>query len=324
MSDSKPLAPPRLFPEKRTLLSTEVLSLETTTQGAIVRSISVRGRLITRDIDPKPTAEGEKGGLFCCPVLFARFPDRTLRFGGSAYTLEYPDDIDAARVDPNRLFPHGYEHFYSWEVEREDSEKVRYVLPWERQPSNFPFPHDSFIQYRIADQRTLEITVGVTAREKPVPAMLTIHPMFRFHITEGDSGPSCSVKLSHKFDYPPEAPQPMSDKAPIELADGGPFASGATLPKNLDHSFLADAISRISWPSGPTLEMEDKTADQVLSIKPLQIWTTGADTRNTFGVEHGGPANIFNLVADKAVPDRWLAVAKPFQSISRVVEYRFL
>jgi galactose mutarotase-like enzyme len=307
--------------EELVMLSNKGFSFTASSRGAILRELSIAGQQITRDLVAGETPAGEKGALFCCPIFFARFPGRRVQFAGHEYIMEYPSTIDTAKADPNNNFIHGFEHYYTWDVVDQSKSHVRFELNANRFPSSFPFPHTSIVEYRLEGERDLVISVGIKDCPKPTPAMLTIHPFFKFYLQSGAAAPEFEANLISKFEYPPNAAEPMANEAPVALENSGPFCSYKALPKDLDHSFISSGYSRIKWPNGLELSMVDETSPEVCPIKPLQVWTTGADSRNAFGIEQGGPANLFNLVANHKVPAEWLPVCNQGQTIMRTVRY---
>ena len=308
--------------EKLVTLSSKHFSLIASSRGAVLRELSINGQRITRDLPAGATPPGEKGALFCCPIFFARFPGRSVQFAGQSYQLEYPSAIDADKADPNKNFIHGFEHYYTWDVVAHDEKHVRFELNADRFPTSFPFPHTSSVEYRLEGEGDLVISVGIKDCKKPTPAMLTIHPFFKFYLNENDPAPEFEAQLLSKFEYPADALEPMATEAPVALQEGGPFLRLKSLAKDLDHSFVSSGSSRIKWPGGIELNMIDETSAEVCPIKPLQIWTTGAEARNAFGIEQGGPANLFNLVENRKVPSNWLPVCSEGQVVTRVVRYR--
>jgi galactose mutarotase-like enzyme len=307
--------------EEFVTISNKHFSLIASSRGAILRELSINGQRITRDLPAGETPAGEKGALFCCPIFFARFPGRSVQFAGENYQLEYPSAINAEKADPNKNFIHGFEHYYTWDILSQDKTHVRYELNVNRFPASFPFPHTSIVEYRLEGESDLVISVGIKDCKNPTPAMLTIHPFFKFYLNQEDAPPEFEAILSSKFDYSVDAVEPMATEAPVALQGGGPFSELKPLPKDLDHSFISSGSSRIKWPGGTELLMTDETRSEVCPIKPLQIWTTGADSRNAFGIEQGGPANLFNLVANKEVSEGWLPVCSQGEEIYRTVRY---
>ena len=77
----------------------------------------------------------------------------------------------------------------------------------------------------------------------------------------------------------------------------------------------------IKWPNEQRSKITDETDPKTCPYNPLQVWTTGADIRNAFGIENGGPGSLFWLVANKKVDEKLLPVVEPGEYKFRRVRY---
>jgi len=306
-------------------LSNDVFSLEATNRGAILRNIYLNKTLITSEVKEEDTKPGTKGGFFAAPIVFSRLVDRVLPFQGKNYLMPYPEDLDADEIDPKQVYIHGIHHYYTWDITKKTKGEIVYELTKDRLPPTYPFPHNSKITYKFEGQ-DLIIEVGVEVPESTTavatPAMLTMHPFFKFQLEENSESPQLKADLKNIFEYEKDAEIPFSFNEPTNFEN--PFSDFKTLPKDLDHSFLAGNTSFIRWPNGLTLKITDETDPKTCPFNPLQVWTTGADTRNAFGVENGGPGNLPWLVANKKVDENLLPVVNPGEYKFRRVRYSLI
>lgn len=306
----------RIQPEEKYILKNSSFEIEATNRGAILRSIKANNIIISSTVDSEETKPGTKGAFFTAPIVFGRLIDRVLQFQGKEYTMQYPSDMDANEVDPNKIYIHGIHHWYTWDVTESNNVKITFELNKNRLEENYPFPHTAYVTYSLENSDLL-IEVGVKNTIRPTPAMLTMHPFFKFRLNEQDSAPKLQVDLKKKFNYDSKATLPLNYDTPVDFEN--PFTRLVELPEDLDHSFLATQDSLIQWPNGLTLKIIDETSNSCCPFFPLQIWTTGAKTRNAFGVENGGPANLFWLVEHKKVPTELLPVINPGEEKSRKI-----
>jgi len=300
----------------KTVLSGSRFVLEVTTQGAVVTALYVDGRNIVRDV-PEDIQLGEKGGFFCCPQIFGRLPNRTLAFNGDKYELKYPAAIVDSNPDVDRLFLHGFEHWLKWEIDINEK-SLEFSLSHEMFDQNFPFPHTSFIRYELLGEgvsEELQMTVGIRDVVVDTPAMLTFHPFFRW-IVDGKS-PSLRANLRSRFENPAGIHIPEEEPCPLRVGDA--YKEFTNLPGDLDHSFISDdGIYEIRW-GDFGIVIQDMTPINICPVKPVILWTSAANERDCFGVEPGGPANLFNLVEKRKVPKSWLPVCKPGREIFRQI-----
>lgn len=313
----------RVRKEEIHLLESENIKLLATNRGAILKSLESKGKPLTRKLKDGETKPGEKGALFCAPIVFGRIKDRNLIFQSQSYTMPYPDDLDAESIDPDHLYIHGIHHYYTYETEKADSTSVSYLLEKSRLPKNYPFPHSCRVSYTLEGNSDLIISVEVFDTEVPTPAMLTVHPFFVYKQDEG-SVIEFKGKLLKRFDYDTSKTLPQPESPPTQLENDGPFSDWTTLDTTLDHSFIsADGVSEIRWGKDLHLLMKDESRS-IKNHYPLQIWTSGGHTRNACGIEQGGPANLFYLVENKIVPAEYLPVVKPGEIKDRTIRYTVL
>lgn len=315
----------RVQDEQITCLSNERFKIIASNRGAILKSISIDNQLITRDIPQGETKPGEKGAFFCAPIVFGRIINRKLPFLGSRFNMPYPDDIDAEEVDPQKIYIHGIHHYYTYDIESCTDSKVSYVLNKNRLPRSYPFPHSCRVEYSLEDNDLL-ISLSVFDTKEETPAMLTLHPFFRYSLSEENKNTlQFKGRLQSRFDYDTSSDLPMPWDPPTPLQNGGPFTEWTSLDTTLDHSFISeDGIIEIRWENGPHLTMIDESPlpDENQRLFPLQIWTSGGHTRNACGIEQGGPANLFELVDKNIVPPSYLTRVHAGQIKTRQVRYK--
>jgi galactose mutarotase-like enzyme len=314
----------RVMKEERYEVRSEDIRIVLSNRGAIARSIAYKNIPITRSLPDEETTPGEKGALFCAPIVFGRILNRTLRFQSKDYIMPYPEDLDAEKIDPDHVYIHGIHHYYTYETEHADTNSVSFILEKSRLPKSYPFPHSARISYRMTNSNELEISVEVFDSLVPTPAMLTVHPFFLYKQPDGETI-QFRGKLIKRFDYDTEGALPQPQTSPTDLEGDGPFTEWTKLDTNLDHSFISkNGISEIRWDNGPHLLMRDEsTLGTPAPHYPLQIWTTGGHTRNACGIEQGGPANLFALIDHGHVPEYYLPVVQPGKSIKRTIRYTF-
>ncbi len=308
----------RILKEEQHTLGSKSITLVSTNRGAILRNLFYNEIPVTRTIEEPETPPGEKGALFCAPLVFGRIHNRTLNFRSKSYLMPYPDDLNAEQIDPHHLYIHGIHHYYTYEIETVTPNSISYLLDKSRLPKNYPFPHSCRVSYAIENDSDLIISVEVFDTDVATPAALTIHPFFLYSQADG-AIIEFKGRLTKRFDYDTNKELPMPESPPTELPDDGPFTEWTPLDTTLDHSFISkDAISEIRWKNALHITMEDQSPR---SHYPLQIWTTGGTTRNACGIEHGGPANLFELVHNSHIPEHYLTVIEPGQSKKRIVRY---
>ena len=175
---------------------------------------------------------GSKGGFFAAPIVFSRLVNRILPFRGENYLMPYPEDMDEAEVDPKQVYIHGIHHYYTWDITKKTKTEIVYELTKDRLPPSYPFPHNSKIIYKF-DGQDLIIEVGVevpiSATAVPTPAMLTMHPFFKFQLEEGDTPPELKANLNSSFEYEKGAEIPFSFNEPTNFDN--PFSDFKVLPK---------------------------------------------------------------------------------------------
>lgn len=312
----------RIKDEQKHLLKNTYFEVQATNRGAILRYIKVNDTLITTqltDIDTKPAS---KGAFFVAPIVFGRLLNRTLTFNNNTFEMPYPADINPEEVDPKKIYIHGIHHYYTWDILSSDTNHIEYILSKGRLDPTYPFPHTTTIRYSLHDTN-LEISVTIKDCIRETPCMLTMHPFFKFYLDENkDRAPRLKADLTSKFEYDPNSEFPLNFNAPISIDN--PFSDFKELSKDFDHSYLAGPHSEILWPNGTHLKISDLTLPDVTPYTPLQIWTTGADSRNAFGVENGGPANLFWLVENKIVNPKMLITVKPDEEKTRKVCYQLM
>ena len=308
----------RIKEEVKSVISNKHFEIEATNRGAILRYIKMKGNFITTALDTPETKLGSKGAFFVAPLVFGRLINRELNFNNKVYQMSYPSDIDESEVDPKKIYIHGIHHWYTWEIESESKEHVSYILDTKSFPENYPFPHKCKISYQLIENSLL-IEVSIFDAKVPTPAMLTMHPFFKFRLNEDDPAPSLKTKLIKKFEYDPNSEFPMNWDSPIETASI--FENLSQLSEDFDHSYLANRESIIRWPNGLQLKITDETSSDTCPYSPLQIWTTGASSRNAFGIENGGPANLFWLVENKKVDPLLLPIVNPGEIKTRRSRY---
>jgi galactose mutarotase-like enzyme len=312
----------RVQDEKRVSLSNDRIRIVASNRGAILRSIHIDGQQITRTLPDKETSPGEKAALVCTPIIFGRIENRKITFQGKEYEMPYPEDLNPDEIDPSKTYIHGIHHYYTYDIEQTHDNKITFILNKNRLPRHYPFPHTTRITYAL-DGNDLLISVEVFDTNVPTPALLTVHPFFRFTLPDG-SIIQAKARLLKKFEYDTNATLPQPKSPPVELEDGGPIKEWTTLDTSLDHSFISEnPYSEIRWEGGPHLALIDESELHTPhSHYPLQIWTTGGHTRNACAIEQGGPANMFELVHEKKVPEYFLPVVMPGESKKRVVRYQ--
>jgi galactose mutarotase-like enzyme len=312
----------RILEEKKVTLANQRISMVATNRGAVLRSIHIDHQQITRTLPDEETSPGDKAALVCAPIIFGRIKNRSITFQGKDYVMPYPDDLNPDEVDPSKTYIHGIHHYYTYEIEELNDTKVSYILSKSRLPKKYPFPHTTRITYAI-DGNDLLISVEVFDTLVPTPALLTVHPFFLYTLPNG-SRIQAKATLLKKFEYATNAALPQPESPPIDLEDGGPIKEWTTLDTSLDHSFLSEnPTSEIRWEGGPHLALIDESElETPTKHHPLQIWTTGGHTRNACAIEQGGPANLFQLVDEKKVPEYFLPVVMPGESKKRVVRYK--
>ncbi len=288
-------------------------TLSVSDKGAIVTNLILDGKQITKSVETM--TQFEKGGLFSCPQIFGRLLGRELWFRGKSYKLHYPKQFDSETLDPSNIFIHGFEHFLTWDLVQQTENSLHFELPKERFEENFPFPHTSFIKYDLSELG-LNISVGIKDCEIDTPAALVFHPFFNWTI-DGQT-PSLKANLDRKFKVPEESEFPMPWSAPVSANSIFNENEFVLLSKDLDQSFLSsNGIYDIKWGSDFGIRIQDTTKKTTSSIYPVQVWTTGADSRGLFGVEPGGLANIFWLASQNVIPEEWLPICQKGKSISR-------
>ncbi len=315
----------RVAVESRFVLSSPMFAIATSNRGGSVVGIVPEGYgAITRNVGSS-IENGRQAGLFVCGQVFARLPERRLCFGGKAYQMPYPADVDPEVVDPDKLYLHGIDYLYTFSVVSSSDTHICYERSREALPESYLFPHRLRVTY-TNDRDGFVIHIVIDQVEKATPVNPLVHPFFKYYYNEINGNPlSLQARLSHCFEYPADAPYPMSVGRPTVLSAAGPYAEKRVLAQDLDHSFISeDGVAVLDWKNGPTIRMEDLTEQSHSAIRGLQIWTTAAEERNLCGVEQGGPSNVFNLVDDGQLPTDWMMVVEPGGRCERKVRYTLL
>lgn len=314
----------RIKNEEKFLLKNSFFELEATNRGALLRYIKAKGEFITTELKDEVTKPGSKGAFFIAPIVFGRILDRTLVYKNISYQMPYPEDINSDEIDPQKIYIHGIHHYYTWDVLSNSNSHLSFILKKERLEKSYPFPHTTIITYEL-NENELHISATIKDTEVETPCMLTMHPFFKFYIDQDKdqdkkTPPKFKANLLKKFEYDINSKFPLNYESPIDIIN--PFKTLTELPKDLDHSFLAESESEILWPNGINIKISDLTEKNVTPYNPLQIWTTGADSRNAFGIENGGPANLFWLVENKKVDKSLLIKVQPGEEKSRRIRIK--
>lgn len=323
----------RIFKEVHKTLKSKNLEILLSNQGAIVKSIKFNDTFITNPPKSLKTESGEKGALFCAPIIFGRLINRTVYFRNNKYVMTYPADIDEEVIDPNKLYIHGAHHYYTYNLYQESENSISYILEKKRLHDSYPFKHTCLISYSIENDSDFIVSVEVKDSEVEIPASLTIHPFFTYSIKNHTNCNLDTIEfkanLSHIYQCDLNSTLPLPNTPPIKLNEDGPYTDWSKLETNIDHSFISkSSISEIRW-GKIYIKMIDESelykinSANINNYYPIHVWTTAGDTRNACGFEHGGPANIFELINNKHIPEFYLPIVKPTESKIRQVRYQF-